>query len=90
VADGTPPPGLPGIVERELAAPVTSVRRSFGAQRSLKHRLSIRLAPGGGSGCSLTPCKIRGPGVIEETERAIDGSERVSIFQAGRVVAGVQ
>jgi hypothetical protein len=39
VADGPPPPSLPGIVARELAGPVTTVRRYFGALRSLKHRV---------------------------------------------------
>jgi hypothetical protein len=39
VADGPPPPSLPGIVARELAAPVTTVRRYFGALRSLKRRV---------------------------------------------------
>jgi hypothetical protein len=37
VADG-PPPALPGLVERRLGEPVTTVRRYFGALRSLKRR----------------------------------------------------
>jgi hypothetical protein len=39
VADGPPPPSLPGIVARELAGPVTTVRRYCGGLRSLKHRV---------------------------------------------------
>ncbi|HVE42783.1 MAG TPA: DUF2851 family protein [Planctomycetota bacterium] len=39
VADGPPPTSLPGIVARELSAPVTTVRRYFGALRSLKRRV---------------------------------------------------
>lgn len=39
IADGPPPPSVPGLVEREAGAPVTSVRRYFGAIRSLKRRV---------------------------------------------------
>ena len=39
IADGPPPPSVPGLVAREFGAPVTSVRRYFGALRSLKRRL---------------------------------------------------
>ena len=39
VADGPPPPSLPGILRRELAGPVSTVRRYFGALRSIKRRL---------------------------------------------------
>ena len=38
IADG-PPPSLPGLLVREAGAPVTSVRRYFGAIRSLKRRV---------------------------------------------------
>lgn len=39
IADGPPPPSVPGLVDREAGAPVTSVRRYFGALRSLKRRV---------------------------------------------------
>jgi hypothetical protein len=39
IADGPPPSSVPGLVEREAGAPVTSVRRYFGAIRSLKRRV---------------------------------------------------
>ena len=39
VADGAPPPALPGLLERHLAERVTTVRRYFGALRSLKRRI---------------------------------------------------
>jgi hypothetical protein len=38
VADGPPPPALPGLIERHLGEPVTTVRRYFGALRSLKRK----------------------------------------------------
>jgi hypothetical protein len=39
IADGPPPPSVPGLVARESGAPVSSVRRYFGALRSLKRRV---------------------------------------------------
>jgi len=39
IADGPPPPAVPGLVTRETSGPVTSVRRYFGALRSLKQRI---------------------------------------------------
>jgi AcrR family transcriptional regulator len=39
IADGPPPRSVPGLVERETAGPVSTVRRYFGALRSIKHRV---------------------------------------------------
>ena len=39
LADGPPPPSLPGLLERNDAAGVTTLRRYFGALRSLKRRI---------------------------------------------------
>ena len=36
LADGPPPPSLPGLLERTDAAGVTTLRRYFGALRALK------------------------------------------------------
>lgn len=39
IADGPPPPAVPALVGRGIAGPVTTVRRYFGALRSLKRRV---------------------------------------------------